>query len=90
MPGIERIAAERHRQIEMEGWTPSRDAKLYAKGQLAKAATCYLVGVPHAPNASWPWHPSWWKPTTRIRDLEKAGALIAAEIDRLLAEEGGR
>jgi len=35
----------------------------------------------------WPaaWHPSWWKPTDRITNLVKAGALIAAEIDRLLA-----
>lgn len=39
----------------------------------------------------WPkhWHPSWWKPgkdnthASRIRELTKAGALIAAEIDRL-------
>lgn len=37
--------------------------------------------------ADWPWHPSWWKPTpdNRIHELSKAGALIAAEIDRLLA-----
>lgn len=36
--------------------------------------------------ARWPlqtWSPVWWKPTDRIRDLVKAGALIAAEIDRL-------
>lgn len=32
----------------------------------------------------WPWHPDWWKPSTDpIRNLVKAGALIAAEIDRL-------
>ena len=31
----------------------------------------------------WPWHRSWWKPTTRRRDLVKAGALIIAEIERL-------
>lgn len=33
----------------------------------------------------WPrsWHPSWWKPKDRVRDLVRAGALIAAEIDRL-------
>lgn len=33
----------------------------------------------------WPasWHASWWKPKDRIRDLVRAGALIAAEIDRL-------
>jgi hypothetical protein len=34
----------------------------------------------------WPWNFKWWKPhpDNRIRDFEKAGALIAAEIDRLL------
>ena len=33
----------------------------------------------------WPWGPRWWKPTPedRVRELVKAGALIAAEIDRL-------
>jgi hypothetical protein len=32
----------------------------------------------------WPWEPEWFKPTDDpIRNLEKAGALIAAEIDRL-------
>lgn len=33
----------------------------------------------------WPWHWSWWKPTPKdsVRQLTKAGALIAAEIDRL-------
>lgn len=31
----------------------------------------------------WPWDESWWKPEDPIRNLVKAGALIAAEIDRL-------
>ena len=36
----------------------------------------------------WPWNGSYWKPTPddRIKELTKAGALIAAEIDRLLNE----
>jgi hypothetical protein len=35
----------------------------------------------------WPWHPDYWKPCAddRVRELVKAGALIAAEIDRLQA-----
>ena len=35
---------------------------------------------------TWPWEANWWKPTPndRIKELVKAGALIAAEIDRLL------
>jgi len=36
----------------------------------------------------WPWEKSWWKPTPndRVKELVKAGALIAAEIDRLLEQ----
>src|SRR5690606_17309144 len=35
------------------------------------------------------WDVSWWKPTAddRIKELAKAGALIVAEIDRLLTIE---
>jgi hypothetical protein len=34
--------------------------------------------------SSWPWDYDWWKPSDDpIRNLTKAGALIAAEIDRL-------
>ena len=38
----------------------------------------------------WPWKRHWWKPTPndRIRELAKAGALIAAEIDRLQRANG--
>jgi hypothetical protein len=39
-------------------------------------------GVPR----EWPWDSKWWKPGERIRELEKAGALIAAEIARLEVE----
>lgn len=45
-----------------------------------------FVGVPY----DWPWDNESWKPTPedRIRELVKAGALIAAEIDRLLRADG--
>ena len=37
------------------------------------------------PPLIWPWDSNYWKPTpdNRIKELVKAGALIAAEIDRL-------
>lgn len=41
---------------------------------------------------AWPWGDNWWKPSRDpIHNLEKAGALIAAEIDRLkrLKERSG-
>lgn len=48
---------------------------------------CYRITNPQVTGrtepALWPWHPRWWKPKDRIRNLVRAGALIAAEIDRL-------
>ena len=93
MIGIERIAAEQKRQIEEEGFTAEHD-DCWIKGQMAKAAMCYCMEPgdgedDHIPD-EWPWPSAWWKPTcpdNRIRELEKAGALIAAEIDRLLRLE---
>lgn len=81
------VLAERARQIEAEGWSPEHDDEQRI-GELAAAAACYChpepcmddtKGVPF----SWPWQRRWWKPTTRRRDLVKAGALILAEIERL-------
>jgi hypothetical protein len=34
----------------------------------------------------WPFESQWYKPKNRLHDLARAGALIAAEIDRLLAK----
>jgi len=47
------------------------------------------VKVLIARDFKWPWCTLWWKPTpdNRIKELTKAGALIAAEIDRLLRKE---
>lgn len=40
--------------------------------------------VPMELESTWPWDEAWWKPSEDpIRNLVKAGALIAAEIDRL-------
>lgn len=100
MNGIESIAAERQRQIEEEGWTSEYDDGSI-EGQLAHAAACYawiagasepereFYGAKTSSVQGWPWVEDWWKPTTRRRDLVKAGALIAAEIDRLDRVVGG-
>lgn len=43
------------------------------------------VKTPHGAWNDWPWEDAAWKPVDDpIRNLVKAGALIAAEIDRLL------
>lgn len=90
--GVELIAEERARQVAQEGWTPDHDDE-HSDGQMAQAAACYaLVAMeqvngeegPFAPDPSmWPWDESWWKPKDEIRNLVRAGALIAAEIDRV-------
>jgi hypothetical protein len=89
MTGIELIAAERMRQIEKEGWTAEHDDQ-WKNGELAEAAATYAIHPQHADayinwrKLLWPWDHEWYKPNkNRIRELEKAGALIVAEIDRL-------
>ena len=81
--GINLIEAERERQIYQEGWTEEHDDK-HVNNELALAAACYAVPDVFS-QGYWPptWDLSWYKSTTRIRDLVKAGALIAAEIERL-------
>lgn len=86
--GIEEIANERKRQIEVEGWTPEHDDE-HICGELAHAAACYAYPnrIKRLDYVGWPedWSLDWYKPTpeNRIKELAKAGALIAAEIDRL-------
>lgn len=81
--GINLIEEERNRQIHVEGWTEEHYDK-HVNNELALAAACYAVPDVFS-QGYWPptWDLSWYKSTTRIRDLVKAGALIAAEIDRL-------
>lgn len=80
MTGVERIAAERQRQMEKLGWTADHDDG-YDGGKLAMAAVCYaapdLIYVEERHVGSITFIDG------RIRQLEKAGALIASEIDRL-------
>ena len=101
--GIELIAAERKRQVEDEGWSSEHDDE-HHDGELARAAACYADYAKNAGSrraalryaeagrspGTWPWLPVWWKPTTRLRMLVKAGALIAAEIDRPSRADPGR
>lgn len=91
MTGIELITQERQRQIEAKGWTPEHDDR-HKHGELYIAASCYMCldDFENAPEL-WPWRRAKWKPKGRIDNLVRAGALVAAEIDRLqrLARESG-
>lgn len=84
--GAQAIAEERMRQVQAEGWTPEHDDE-HRREELTKAAVAYVVYGGRVrfvdPPFSWPWDAAWWKPKDRRSDLVRAGALIAAEIDRL-------
>lgn len=92
--GIELISWERKRQISKEGWTPEHDDS-HRGFELSLAAMSYTAAVANPdeegdengkvrPCYDWPWAQKWWKPSDDpVRNLVKAGALIAAEIDRL-------
>lgn len=93
--GAKLIALERERQFLREGYSAFHDMQ-HDKGELVKAAICYarFGGLRTAswfpdPLISWPWNREYWKPggvgyEARLRCLVKAGALIAAAIDRLI------
>jgi len=87
--GVDLIAAERDRQIHREGYTAEHDASLAHRCcELTRAAICYARQVLDPASAlcdkHWPWDRSSWKPSPDpIRNLTKAGAMIAAEIDRI-------
>ncbi len=89
-PGALRdVAAERRRQIEVEGWMPDHDDR-HRDGSLAKAAYCYAwaacgLGMESPPPAppGWPWAATWWKPRDARSNLVRAAALLLAEIERL-------
>lgn len=77
--GIELIVEERKRQIEEEGYDAKHDSE-HSYTEFIQAANCYLNGMPcHGP---WPWDLNSFKPKNVVRDLVRAGALIAAALDR--------
>ena len=104
--GIELIAEERKRQIEVEGYSAQHDSQhnasefVYAAIAYTEAAkvgvNCQDIGntneteimlrkVEMGKNYPFGWD---FKPSTNVRDLVKAGALIAAAIDRLQLQKG--
>ena len=92
------IAKERSRQVEEEGFTEKDDdmqggnlavaGACYALNVAARISVLdksWRVAYERERLHLWPWAFECWKPTFNdpIRELTKAGALIAAEIDRL-------
>ena len=87
---IRRVLNERMRQIEAEGFDRASDDDQNGDGELAHAAAAYAGASAGDADAAlwWPggWDPKMFKPTGTIRDLERAGALIIAEIERRLRQ----
>jgi hypothetical protein len=90
--GAELIAEERARQIIDKGYTPEHDEQ-HKDGELAAAAISYTAEAlglkQHGVSQPllWPWDPKDWKPEdSQLENLIKAGAFLAAEIDRIQAD----
>jgi hypothetical protein len=99
--GLQLIGEERYRQYHEEGRSDAHDDE-HDEGELAEAALCYLSQALNQSSVYnekpatllddnistfWPWDDFKIKDADTIRQLSKAGALIAAEIDRRLREE---
>ncbi len=89
--GAKLISLERTRQQKQEGYLPWHDDD-HDQGELGRAAIGYVASalkitvVEHIGKGITRevWPSDWeFKPQASLRDLVRAGALIAAEIDRL-------
>ena len=95
--GVGLIAAERARQMSVEGWTPEHDDR-HNLSELTRGAISYAIAAQNLRSGwsaervsenlleeeDWPWDAEWLKVSPDpVRNLVKAGALLAAEIDRL-------
>lgn len=92
MTGIELIAQERKEQLEKHEFSIERDIAWHKNGQLVDAAMQYL-GTDLIDCYPEDWDRRWYKSENpdwngnRIDELKIAGALIAAEIDRIINDD---
>lgn len=91
------VLAERLRQINFKGWTPEHDDE-HDQGELAGGAAAYAAHASDALHPmsqgdafrdgtlppGWCWEPDSFKPGDPYRNLEKAAAMILAEMERML------
>lgn len=95
--GMWYISQERQRQVHGLGYHTFND-RAHTQQELAYAAAAYALPEVLDPHIKYrpirdrsklfPWK-KYWKPSPndRIKELSKSGALIAAEIDRILLEQ---
>jgi hypothetical protein len=85
--GVELIAKERHEQFEKHGRTIEEDVRNNTKEQLSRAAKNLLELRPHRIGCPDGWSEEIWQKMASKPYKERliiAGALIAAELDRLI------
>ena len=83
--GIELITDERVKQIAKYRYHGMHDV-LYTNKELLFAALAYLNTAIYGASVGsedWPWDMEYFKDEGYIESLKKAGALIAAELDRV-------
>lgn len=82
--GLEQISEERVKQIAKHGYTAYHDAG-YKNGELLKAALAYLKAamISAREPVEWPFEMKYFHDDGYVENLKKAGAFIAAELDRL-------
>ena len=91
--GVDLIRQERQRQIAEEGFDAVHDFNEHHMDDLARAGAFYALPAHDRCrtqiNKVWPFSWEWCKPTPddRLKELVKAGALITAEIDRILNKD---
>ena len=88
--GLEQISDERVKQISKHGYTAYHDSG-YKNKELLYAALAYLktaIGAEETleeswPMEDWPFGIEYFHDDGYVENLKKAGAFIAAELDRL-------
>lgn len=82
--GIQQISEEREKQISKYHYSPEKDLR-WKNNELLFGALAYLNSVLYGHSVGeedWAMDRAFWKPENDIENLKKAGAFIAAEIDR--------
>lgn len=80
--GVDLIAEERRRQIEIEGYDAEYDSHDSPYNLVAAAISYAMYDVnPEAAQTVWPWESKYFKPKDSQRNYVRAGALMAAALD---------
>lgn len=80
---LSEVAAERERQIAVEGWSRAHDDE-HDRHELFAAAFAYINPKNQSrkhPPKGWPWERRWWKPKGFQRNFVRGMALWVAAVE---------